>query len=50
MSEPPFFTPVHLHSGLVWKAEAPAEAAPGQRKKKEQWVSVGPCPPPQRPG
>ncbi|XP_071075271.1 mitotic interactor and substrate of PLK1 isoform X2 [Desmodus rotundus] len=38
VSESHFFTPIHLHSGLVWKAEAPAEPAPGQRKKKEQWV------------
>ncbi|KAM5308599.1 mitotic interactor and substrate of PLK1 isoform 2-T3 [Glossophaga mutica] len=38
VSEPHFFTPTHLHSGLVWTAEAPVEAAPGQRKKKEQWV------------
>ncbi|XP_036898194.1 mitotic interactor and substrate of PLK1 isoform X2 [Sturnira hondurensis] len=37
VSESHFFTPIHLHSGLVCKAEAPAEAAPGQRKK-EQWV------------
>ncbi|XP_036994950.2 mitotic interactor and substrate of PLK1 [Artibeus jamaicensis] len=39
VSESHFFTPAHLHSGLVWKAEAPAEAAPGQRKKEEQWYA-----------
>lgn len=43
VSESPHFTPIHLHSGLVWTAEGPAEAAPGQRKKKEQWVGVEPC-------
>ncbi|XP_027981993.1 mitotic interactor and substrate of PLK1 [Eumetopias jubatus] len=31
-----FFSPIHLHSGLVWTAEAPAEASPEQRKKREQ--------------
>lgn len=44
VSESHFFTPIHLHSGLVWTAEAPAEATPGQRKKKEQWVSLEPSP------
>ncbi|XP_054431874.1 mitotic interactor and substrate of PLK1-like [Pteronotus mesoamericanus] len=39
VSESHFVTPIHLHSGLVWKAEAPAEAGPGQRKKKEQWYA-----------
>lgn len=33
------FTPIHLHSGLLWTAEGPAEAAPGERKKKEQWYA-----------
>ncbi|XP_016070330.1 PREDICTED: mitotic interactor and substrate of PLK1 [Miniopterus natalensis] len=36
VSESHFFSPIHLHSGLVWTAEAPAEVTPGQRKKKEQ--------------
>ncbi|XP_036280971.1 mitotic interactor and substrate of PLK1 isoform X2 [Pipistrellus kuhlii] len=39
VSESHFFTPIRLHSGLVWTAEAPAEAAPGQGKKKEQWYA-----------
>ncbi|XP_036168442.1 mitotic interactor and substrate of PLK1 isoform X2 [Myotis myotis] len=39
VSESHVFTPIRLHSGLVWTAEAPAEAAPGQRKKKEQWYA-----------
>ncbi|XP_036098017.1 mitotic interactor and substrate of PLK1 [Molossus molossus] len=39
VSESHFFTPIHLHSGLVWTAESPAEAVPGQRKKKEQWYA-----------
>lgn len=34
VSESHFFSPIQLHSGLVWTAEAPAEAAPGQRKKE----------------
>uniref|UniRef100_A0A452TFH7 Mitotic spindle positioning n=1 Tax=Ursus maritimus TaxID=29073 RepID=A0A452TFH7_URSMA len=34
VSESYFFSPTHLHSGLVWTAEAPAESAPGQRKKE----------------
>ncbi|XP_014701222.2 mitotic interactor and substrate of PLK1 isoform X2 [Equus asinus] len=33
------FRPIHLQSGLAWTAEAPAEAAPGQRKRKEQWYA-----------
>lgn len=39
VSESPCFSPIHLHSGLVWTAESPAEAVPGQRKKKEQWYA-----------
>ncbi|XP_064335674.1 mitotic interactor and substrate of PLK1 isoform X2 [Camelus dromedarius] len=39
VSESHFFTPIHLHSGLAWTVvEAPAEAAPPQRKKREQWA------------
>lgn len=38
MSASPVVTPIHLHSGLVWKAEVPAEEVAGQRKK-EPWVS-----------
>ena len=40
VSEAHFFSPVLLHSGLVWTADGPAQAAPGQRKK-EQRVSPG---------
>ncbi|XP_024595716.1 mitotic interactor and substrate of PLK1 [Neophocaena asiaeorientalis asiaeorientalis] len=39
VSESHFFTPIHLRSGLVWTAEAPAEEAPRQRKKNEQWYA-----------
>uniref|UniRef100_A0A8C3VRE6 Mitotic spindle positioning n=1 Tax=Catagonus wagneri TaxID=51154 RepID=A0A8C3VRE6_9CETA len=39
VSESHFFTPIHLHPGQVWTAEAPAETAPWQRKKKEQWYA-----------
>ncbi|XP_045687656.1 mitotic interactor and substrate of PLK1 [Phyllostomus hastatus] len=43
VSESHFFTPIHrLHSGLVWKAEAPAEAAPGQRKKEQWYAGINP--------
>lgn len=43
VSESHFFTPIHLHSGLVWTADSPAEAASGQRMKKEQWVGLELC-------
>lgn len=39
VSESHFFTPIHLHPGQTWTAEAPAEAAPWQRRKKEQWYA-----------
>ncbi|XP_066134216.1 mitotic interactor and substrate of PLK1 [Saccopteryx bilineata] len=39
VSESYFFTPIHLHSDLVWTAEAPAEAVPEQRRRKEQWYA-----------
>ncbi|XP_007460476.1 PREDICTED: mitotic interactor and substrate of PLK1 [Lipotes vexillifer] len=39
VSESHFFTPIHLHSGLVWTAEASAEDAPRQRRKNEQWYA-----------
>lgn len=45
VSESYFFSPIHLHSRLVWTAEAPAESAPGQRKKESR-VSLEPCLPP----
>ena len=38
MSESHYFTPIHLHSDLVWTVEAPAKDALQQKKKKEQWV------------
>uniref|UniRef100_A0A8C9P8D0 Mitotic spindle positioning n=1 Tax=Spermophilus dauricus TaxID=99837 RepID=A0A8C9P8D0_SPEDA len=42
VSESPRFTPIHLHSGLVWKAEAPAEEAAGQRKKELWYAGIDP--------
>ncbi|XP_062965415.1 mitotic interactor and substrate of PLK1 [Cynocephalus volans] len=39
VSESPVFTPVHLHSGLVWTAEEPADRAPRQRKRKDLWYA-----------
>ncbi|XP_068835505.1 mitotic interactor and substrate of PLK1 [Capricornis sumatraensis] len=39
VSESHYFTPIHLHSDLVWTVEAPAEDALQQRKKKEQWYA-----------
>ncbi|XP_007952732.1 mitotic interactor and substrate of PLK1 [Orycteropus afer afer] len=46
VSESPFFTPIHLHSGLVWTVEAepgpletPPEDAPWQRKKRDLWYA-----------
>ncbi|XP_019512743.1 PREDICTED: mitotic interactor and substrate of PLK1 [Hipposideros armiger] len=39
VSESHYFAPIYLHSGPVWTAEGPAEAAPEQRKKKEQWYA-----------
>lgn len=46
VSESHYFTPIHLHSDLVWTVEAPAKDALQQRKKKEQWVSLEFCRPP----
>uniref|UniRef100_UPI004038B33E mitotic interactor and substrate of PLK1 n=1 Tax=Callospermophilus lateralis TaxID=76772 RepID=UPI004038B33E len=43
VSESPVFTPIHLHSGLVWKAEAPAEEAAGQRKKGLWYAGINPA-------
>ncbi|XP_057345555.1 mitotic interactor and substrate of PLK1 [Manis pentadactyla] len=40
VSESHFFSPIQLHSGLVWTAEAPAEAAPGQRKKELGYARI----------
>ncbi|XP_004717059.1 mitotic interactor and substrate of PLK1 [Echinops telfairi] len=46
VSESPFFTPIQLHSGLVWAVgaepetpEDPPQDAPWQRKKKETWYA-----------
>ncbi|XP_053437589.1 mitotic interactor and substrate of PLK1 [Nycticebus coucang] len=39
VSESPLFTPIQLHSGLVWTAEDPVDRAPVQRIKKEQWYA-----------
>ncbi|ERE72371.1 hypothetical protein H671_5g15071 [Cricetulus griseus] len=35
VSESPLFTPIQLHSGLVWKVQAPNDGASGQRTKRE---------------
>ncbi|XP_077888361.1 mitotic interactor and substrate of PLK1 isoform X1 [Ictidomys tridecemlineatus] len=43
VSESPVFTPIRLHSGLVWKAEAPAEEAAGQRKKELWYAGINPA-------
>ncbi|KAM8926229.1 LOW QUALITY PROTEIN: mitotic interactor and substrate of PLK1 [Lycaon pictus] len=40
VSEAHFFSPVLLHSGLVWTADGPAQAAPGQRKKEQRYASI----------
>ncbi|XP_004596012.2 mitotic interactor and substrate of PLK1 [Ochotona princeps] len=37
VSESPLVSPVHLHSGLVWRAEAPAE--PTQRPTRRSWYA-----------
>lgn len=40
VSESPLFTPIHLHSGLVWKVEAPEDSSPpGQKTRKESWYA-----------
>uniref|UniRef100_A0A8D2E0M2 Mitotic spindle positioning n=1 Tax=Sciurus vulgaris TaxID=55149 RepID=A0A8D2E0M2_SCIVU len=39
----PVFSPLHLHSGLVWKAEAPANGAAGQRKKELWYAGINPA-------
>ncbi|XP_036026303.1 mitotic interactor and substrate of PLK1 [Onychomys torridus] len=39
VSESPLFTPIQLHSGLVWKVQAPEDGAPGQETKKEAWYA-----------
>ncbi|XP_003788879.1 mitotic interactor and substrate of PLK1 [Otolemur garnettii] len=39
VSESPLFTPIQLHSGLVWMAGDPVDRAPVQRIKKEQWYA-----------
>ncbi|XP_041620407.1 mitotic interactor and substrate of PLK1 [Vulpes lagopus] len=40
VSEAHFFSPVQLHSGLVWTVDSPAQAAPGQRKKEQRYASI----------
>ncbi|XP_021561131.1 mitotic interactor and substrate of PLK1 [Neomonachus schauinslandi] len=40
VTESHFFSPIHLHSGLVWTAEAPAEASPEQRKREQQYAGI----------
>ncbi|XP_006978287.1 mitotic interactor and substrate of PLK1 [Peromyscus maniculatus bairdii] len=39
VSESPLFTPIQLHSGLVWKVQAPEDGAPGQKTKREAWYA-----------
>ncbi|XP_062034801.1 mitotic interactor and substrate of PLK1 [Lepus europaeus] len=39
VSESPTVSPVHLHSELVWTAEAPGDQAPRQRRKKKEWYA-----------
>ncbi|XP_051028951.1 mitotic interactor and substrate of PLK1 [Acomys russatus] len=39
VSESPLCSPIHLHSGLVWKVEAPEASALGQKTKKETWYA-----------
>lgn len=36
------FTPVHLHSGLVWTVEAPANSNTGQKKKGPWYAGINP--------
>uniref|UniRef100_A0A8C6RW53 Mitotic spindle positioning n=1 Tax=Nannospalax galili TaxID=1026970 RepID=A0A8C6RW53_NANGA len=43
VSESPVFTPIHLHSNLTWKAEAPVDYAPGQRKKETWYAGINPA-------
>lgn len=42
VSGSPVFTPIHLHSGLMWKAEAPADDTTGQRKKDLWYAGINP--------
>ncbi|KAL6056875.1 hypothetical protein STEG23_003279 [Scotinomys teguina] len=39
VSESPLFTPIQLHSGLVWKVQAPEDSAPAQKARKETWYA-----------
>ncbi|XP_051698266.1 mitotic interactor and substrate of PLK1 [Oryctolagus cuniculus] len=41
VSESPTVSPVHLHSDLVWTAEAPGDQAPRQRRK-EWYAGINP--------
>ncbi|KAM4887998.1 mitotic interactor and substrate of PLK1 [Thomomys bottae] len=42
VSESPLFTPIHLHSGLVWTAQAPTDSTPGQKKKEAWYAGINP--------
>ncbi|KAM6168035.1 mitotic interactor and substrate of PLK1 [Erethizon dorsatum] len=42
VSESPLFTPIHLHSGLVWTAEAPTDGAAGHRRKGQWYAGINP--------
>nr|XP_012601288.1 mitotic interactor and substrate of PLK1 [Microcebus murinus]XP_012601289.1 mitotic interactor and substrate of PLK1 [Microcebus murinus]XP_012601290.1 mitotic interactor and substrate of PLK1 [Microcebus murinus] len=39
VSESPFSSPVHPHSGVAWANEDAADSAAGRRTKKEQWYA-----------
>ncbi|KAG8519220.1 Mitotic interactor and substrate of PLK1 [Galemys pyrenaicus] len=42
VNEPLSFTPIHLHSGLVWTAEPPSEDGSGQTKKEQWYAGINP--------
>ncbi|XP_021100565.1 mitotic interactor and substrate of PLK1 isoform X2 [Heterocephalus glaber] len=42
VSESSIFTPIHLHSGLVWTVEDPTDGASGHRKKGQWYAGINP--------
>lgn len=42
VSASPLFTPIHLHSGLVWTAETPTDSASGHRTKGQWYAGINP--------
>ncbi|XP_013360795.1 PREDICTED: mitotic interactor and substrate of PLK1 [Chinchilla lanigera] len=42
VSESPLFTPIHLHSGLVWTAEPPTDGAAEHRRKGQWYAGINP--------